>query len=434
VSPCPIAPADRRLRDAFHLWKRLERTYFDPHEFRLNLNSFLQEARNVTFILQKNKKQIPGFEQWYARWQERLKNDATLRWVVDSRNRITKQGDLETESQSFVSFTTDWTDELTQKFRADPLVPSTVLVRSVLKKIPKEHISEESLLCVERRWVDTNLPGQELLDATSHVLVVLSALIEDAHDFVARTLVNASCDNIENLRELRTKYPIDAANAEDSRKVWTRAENLKTVKYSVTSEIFERGDSEKWKTPVIERYGLDPEVPADLDIYTLEGAAKMWQERAKQILMRDHHLAPFLFVLPRGERTAFYFALNMEDRVGKHLAIRRVASVLSRLDIKWALLVNEAWTAELIPGKPLPGHAIEASNREEAIALCGVSADGAFYNRTVKFSRRGDQIVFGDERADAGMTNIMLPIRKAIARRVRPLPDIRAHEVMGNHR
>jgi hypothetical protein len=378
----------------------------------------VQEARNVTFILQKNKKQIPGFEQWYAPWQERLKNDATLRWVKDSRNRITKQGDLETESQSFVSFITDWTDELTQKFRADPFVPSTVLVRSLLKKIPKEHISEESLLCVERRWVDTNLPDQELLNATSHVLVVLSALIEDAHAFVARTLANVSCDSIKNLQELRANYPIDAANAEDSRKVWTRVQSLETIKYNVSSEIFERGDFEKWKTVAIERYGLRSEVPADLDVYTLEGAAKMYQERAKQILMRDHHLVPFLFALERGERTVVTLELNMEDRVGKHIAIRRAASLLSRLDIEWVLFVNEAWTADLIPGKPLPRHAIEASNRGEGIALCGVSADGAFYNRTVKFSRRGDQIVFGDEWADASMTNIMLPISKAIARYV----------------
>jgi hypothetical protein len=98
MSLCQIAPADRRLRDAFHHWRQLEWTYFAPYEFRINLNSFLQEARNVTFILQKNKSAIRGFEKWYSDWQQRMRDDALMKWAVESRNRVTKQGDLETES------------------------------------------------------------------------------------------------------------------------------------------------------------------------------------------------------------------------------------------------------------------------------------------------------------------------------------------------
>jgi hypothetical protein len=58
----------------------------------------------VTFILQKNKSNMPGFDFWYNRWRERLKADPVLCWIVESRNRITKQGDLDTESYNFAYF------------------------------------------------------------------------------------------------------------------------------------------------------------------------------------------------------------------------------------------------------------------------------------------------------------------------------------------
>lgn len=137
MNACPIAQPDRRLRDAFTHWRGMEENYFDPNRFRLNLNSFIQEARNVTFILQKKKSELPGFEGWYSGWQEKLKADPILRWIVESRNRITKQGDLEIKSECNIVFTTDWTDELTRRFKGNPLVPSSILAKQVLAQIPK---------------------------------------------------------------------------------------------------------------------------------------------------------------------------------------------------------------------------------------------------------------------------------------------------------
>src|SRR5260370_21139664 len=115
-----------------------------------------------------------------------------MRWVVESRNRITKEGDLETKSQSFVTFTSDWTNERTRRFEASPALPSTLLINAVLKKIPRELITEESLLCVERRWVDAALTGKELLNVSSHGLIVLSTLLEAAHAPIHRVCSQCS--------------------------------------------------------------------------------------------------------------------------------------------------------------------------------------------------------------------------------------------------
>jgi hypothetical protein len=387
----------------------MEATYFEPYEFRLNLNSFLQEARNVTFILQKNKKNIADFDNWYASWRDRLLKDPVLFWAKESRNRITKEGDLDTESYNLVSFITDWTDEMTRQFEAKASVPSTVLVRHALAQLQSELISEESLFCIERRWVDKNLPDRELLGATSHVLIILCELLEDAHAFI-RAGSGTACEQFEKLLKMRSEYPFELANAEESRKVWVRAENLQRIRYDL------RKFSTTLPPPdaVEERYGAAPELPEEIQTETLDGAVTFCLERAKGLLKHDKHLASFVFALSSDHKSSIALQLAIEDRAGKHIAIRRVASFLSRQRIEWALLVGESWLASYDPSVPLTQHAAQLPNRREAITVQGVSANGNFCNRYVEFSRRGDTIVFGDEKANRNPVNIMLPILKAI--------------------
>ncbi len=95
---CPLSAVDRRLDDAHRLWHQAERAYFDPEEFRVAIQGAIQTLRTVTFILQKNKAVIPDFDAWYDPWQERLKGDVLMRWMVEARNKIEKQGDLEAQS------------------------------------------------------------------------------------------------------------------------------------------------------------------------------------------------------------------------------------------------------------------------------------------------------------------------------------------------
>lgn len=105
----------------------------------------------------------------------------------------------------------------------------------------------------------------------------------------------------------------------------------------------------------------------------------------------------------------------MGDRAEKHIAIRQVASFLAPLKVQWAILVGEAWWIPLEEARPDRPHAAHASNRREGIALDGVTSDGRACNRRVDFSRRGDEIVFGEEHGDSKLANIMIPIRDAIS-------------------
>jgi hypothetical protein len=54
-----LQPLDEALEEAHHFLHACERDYHSPSAFRLNLNAFIQAARNVTFRLQSLKAGIP---------------------------------------------------------------------------------------------------------------------------------------------------------------------------------------------------------------------------------------------------------------------------------------------------------------------------------------------------------------------------------------
>ena len=90
---------ERRLADLERLLESCHTTYFDPNLFRMNINSFLQTARTVTFLINKQKANIPDFESWHAtNIVEAWNNDDIMRWSVQSRNHIEKEGDLDMHS------------------------------------------------------------------------------------------------------------------------------------------------------------------------------------------------------------------------------------------------------------------------------------------------------------------------------------------------
>jgi hypothetical protein len=68
-----IKPASKRLFDAQTHWHNANKEYFNPSTFSLHMNSCIQELRNVTFLLQSNKRGIEGFDEWYEPWQERMR-------------------------------------------------------------------------------------------------------------------------------------------------------------------------------------------------------------------------------------------------------------------------------------------------------------------------------------------------------------------------
>src|SRR5947207_8464481 len=104
---CPVPATHRRLHDGHQNWHETCIKYSDPEGFRIALNATIQTLRNVTWILQSELKHSAGFDAWYATWQDKMKNDKRMRWLVEARNKLVKQGDLQTHSLAKAMLMTD---------------------------------------------------------------------------------------------------------------------------------------------------------------------------------------------------------------------------------------------------------------------------------------------------------------------------------------
>ena len=96
---CPIPETHDRLSAAHHFLHGILDNYHKANEMRWNLNAFLEAARSVTWVLQKELKQHSGFEHWYGNQQAKMRGNAILKLLVEKRNYVVKQGNLALNSR-----------------------------------------------------------------------------------------------------------------------------------------------------------------------------------------------------------------------------------------------------------------------------------------------------------------------------------------------
>ena len=188
---CPTPMAHARINEAHRLWHQTSDNYDDPDGFRGNLNACIQALRSVTFVLQKEKSRIHDFAIWYTGWQNRLKADTILNWLVDARNVIVKEGDLETRSRIRVAVLYNYLESPAFEMNVEPLTPTKVIATQIRSQAISKKMIKNGLLRVERKWISINLPNTELLEALAHSYGVLSSLINDAHIFTGVALPKA---------------------------------------------------------------------------------------------------------------------------------------------------------------------------------------------------------------------------------------------------
>ena len=131
----PVAPARQRLDDARTYWFRALAAYCDPDEFRLMLNGCIQALRSVTFMLQKQKARISGFEEWYCGGvRSRLSADVIASWLADARNHIEKKGDLQKSSTARLQVIDSYLESIVFETEVDPFIDAELRRRKTEAK------------------------------------------------------------------------------------------------------------------------------------------------------------------------------------------------------------------------------------------------------------------------------------------------------------
>jgi len=371
-------PWERRLNDLGHLLKNCSSTYLDPDLFRMNTNQFLQTARTVTFIIQKNKSYIKDFDIWYKKnvidlWAQ----DEVMQWAKNSRNIIEKQGDLEINSTLDVSLIFSYLeeDDIKLKIGRQELLNYGVkkLVRFSQKHLPSG-ITDAAVVRISRNWVTKNLSNWELL----HALVYVYCRHYDTHRKLCK-----------HLQTTLSKKLLDPAESNSIREEALNPYYLKLNdlnRYSIRREVIHHDSSYK---PPPELMSKINEIQNNFkDINSVDSALSHFLEFAA-ITFRDagFHIS-ILHLFDDNWSNVDLMTTIFADHADKYIFWRSIGE-----RVKSQRITAIVWTSELWH-RSLKGHPSTAIKNlpitGEGLMVSVLDASGNFKQATWEISRDAD--------------------------------------------
>ncbi|MBR0565100.1 hypothetical protein J5J83_03085 [Azoarcus sp. L1K30] len=325
----PMFRWERRLKDLAQILKQCEGNYFEPELFRMNTNQFLQTARTVTFIIQKHKAEIHGFEQWYkSNVVDAWASDELMSWAKDSRNAIEKEGDLDMYSSLSASlfFSYIEEDDLTIPCGHEELIGAGVkrLTRLARRVLPTA-VSDGAVVKVERRWVANSLPEWELLHALTYIYVRHFECCRK----LAQHLGGVICHTIRN--------PTDTHGlASESREiVYFKLNSPFAHKLRHTSVKLNRNISD---ASILKEITKRRRPPTSLD-----ANVELFSEYAQAVFARDGYHIPILFAFDEDWRMVDFVPTKFADHADKYIFFRYIADRAADLRASSIIWVSEAW-------------------------------------------------------------------------------------------
>lgn len=399
---CPLAAVDKRLSDLHRFWHQAERAYFDPDEFRVAIQTSIQTARQVSFVLQNNKKLIPDFDKWYAGWQGKLAAIPLMKWMVEARNRIEKQGDLDAHSFVSAEIVASHLDEgpkiqVPAKLTDGPLA----LVKSIPDAMVGDHIKKDGVLRIRRRWIENTLPDVELLDAVATAYGHLAQLVRSAHQQMGlagpvTTNVGTGEQFPEADQDGRLPCMIGHENAR-TLDVW-----LATGEPLAFEEV-RRGlgrDEVMADAPqLVERYGVDS-TTMYADSGKVHDHARSLFAVARKVFEKDgHHIT--IVCLLRGGKPIDLWEMRPEEHGHKYIMMRTLAQHAQRIGADAAVVISETWSAPANPAMPYM-RAVDSPDRREQLTAIAVSKDGDPLHLSAEILRDDNNVRLADTVEQAG--------------------------------
>ena len=128
-------------------------------------------------MYRKQKNSLEGFAAWYPKWQANVVEDRVMTWIVNFRNRVVKEGDLELASSVIVRYQSP---NYKRKVIETPSLPQ-MTTDEIVVSLLEAGIPAIGLLTVRRVWRDSALPGYELMGALATAWRHCARLVVQAH-------------------------------------------------------------------------------------------------------------------------------------------------------------------------------------------------------------------------------------------------------------
>lgn len=422
TGPCPSPTSHRRLSEAHTLWHRCLDDYQDPELFRTYLNAGIQALRNVTFAVQKEMRHIDGFVEWYEPWQDAMRRSPAMKWLVEARNRIVKEGDLTARSEIQARVVFDYfgaaavAQQRAEEFDLKPIVlRPTVLatledIREEVadREIP-QFVLDEAVVVLERRWVAEDFPSSELLNLLAYGFSFLASLVVDADVQFSATRHDPDLDP-DTIGTVGSPYP---AALRPFCMVSTHGRRTSHIR-------FRDGDPDVGGIAVpvefdpdetargIAKYGAPIHVIGARDA---RDYVEAYADLGERILATGEEHGWFHFYF-RGPNLIYTEVVAARDKADKYALAQHVADMVRRLDVDGIVQISEIWMGKI----PADGEQFvpvsEQANRTEALQIYAEISSGATRGLIVPFSRSAFGIVsIGQPFEENTPTNFLLPAR-----------------------
>ena len=399
-------PPRRRLDQAHRLWHQALASYPHVDDFCLAVNALLQALRSTTWVLQKTLAHVNGFDQWYADQQALMAADPLMRWAVEARNHIEKQGDLEMRSTARVSVVASWLPAPYDELEVPPLVgPAQIAEQLAVRDYP-ERVRKDGVLVVERRWVTVTLPDRELLDACAHVYSVLDHLLVEAE---ARFAADGS-DAGHPARQVRPGCMVAGRDERTARL------NLRTGAFLEYEPQVQPEPTFADLEKAGERYGL-PMGQLAVGDTKFPTRARRYHDVGRTILQKDGYHVTVVFMFREGVPVASV-TLAPEDQQDKYVLMSHLAEDAITLGADEIVLSTEVWLALLSADPSIVDlRAAERSDRMEGFTTESIARGASGLSLVTPFSRVDGNIVLGETFEEVGDPLSLVPIRDAWRKR-----------------
>ena len=403
---CPISSTHKRLNHVLSIFDDINKSYQDPDKFTSDLNNIIQALRNITFILQSEKSKIKNFDEWYKPFQEAMRKDDVMLWLVDSRNHVVKKGDLEKDSYLSIRIVDHFNHEIfVQKF--DPFITTdeaVQLFRKIIKIKFFDVLKDDVIIEAEREWVVSSYSKAELVDVLIYCFSILVNIIENAHIISNNSILN--CKENEFFSEEKDFMVVLRNKLKKSRITKVSYSDGNPLVSNITridkTEMFKNYSKAEIKKKVTEKYGdiselkkiMEPtseEIPFCFLDYHLE--------MSKKFMLSDGGILTacfFYFSKEEPPRMTFFVP---ENPVNRFNMAENIADIAEETHCKAIIFISEMWLGDVPKNKKdyIPARLQE--NRKEAVSILAATPN-KIKSILVPFHRENGKIVLEKEQLE----------------------------------
>ena len=193
IEGCPLTETHDKCEESHYYLERCLLEYHRPRPFRWSLNAFLQSLRSVTFYLQNEMADVPGFSGFYEGERATMRDDGLLKSIADQRTIVVHENTLVIESTVEAGLFRG--RELKMAVRSDQLGAGESSAQILRRVVPivvghwvtEDHAAIDEQVGIRRTWVVKEIGDGDVIAHCDAAWSRTEAVTSRAHRLVGRS-------------------------------------------------------------------------------------------------------------------------------------------------------------------------------------------------------------------------------------------------------